>query len=97
MKTSFPHVETFSVPAPTWLRTKKGSANLIFFAASKPLNMRSPDFANITIELLNQGKMPIEVFAFLTSPNYPEWQPGQILTDDFSPVSYTHLTLPTKA
>ena len=85
MKTSFPHIETFSIPGPTWLRTKKGSANLIFFASSKPLNMRSPDFVNGAIELLNQGKMPHEVFAFLTSSGSPEWQPGQILTDDFSP------------
>jgi len=85
MKTSFPHVETFSIPGPSWLRTKKGSANLIFFAASDPLNMRSPEFANTTIELLNQGKMPHEVFTFLSSAESPEWQPGLILTDDFSP------------
>ena len=58
---------------------------LIFFAASKPLNMRSQDFANTTTELLNKGKMPPEVFSFLASVGYPEWQPGQILTDDFSP------------
>ncbi len=85
MKTSFPYVETFSIPGPSWLRTKKGSANLIFFAASKPLNMRSPKFANATIELLNQGKMPHEVFTFLSSAASPEWQPGLILTDDFAP------------
>jgi len=85
MKTAFPHVESFSIPGPSWLRTKKGSANVIFFAASNPLNMRSPEFANATIELLNQGKMPHEVFAFLTSAESPHWQPGLILTDDFSP------------
>lgn len=85
MKTSFPHVETFSIPGPSWLRTKKGSANLIFFAAADPLNMRSPEFANTTIELLNKGKMPHEVFTFLSSSQSLEWQPGLILTDDFSP------------
>ena len=85
MKTSFPHVESFSIPGPSWLRTKKGAANLIFFFFSEPLNMRSPDFANATIELLNQGKMPHEVFTFLTSAKSPDWQPGLILTDDFSP------------
>ena len=85
IKTSFPYVETFSIPGPSWLRTKKGSTNLIFFAASDPLGMRSPDFANTTIELLNKGKMPYEVFTFLTSTESPQWQPGLILTDDFSP------------
>lgn len=85
MKTSFPYVETFSIPGPDWLRTKKGSTNLIFFAALTPMNMRSSDFANATIALLNQGKMPHEVFTFLTSAESPHWQPGMILTDDFSP------------
>jgi len=85
MKTSFPYVESFSIPGPEWLRTKKGSTNVIFFASSDPLNMRSPDFANATIALLNQGKMPHEVFTFLTSGESPQWKPGLILTDDFSP------------
>ena len=85
MKTSFPYVESFSIPGPSWLRTKKGSTNVIFFASSNPLNMHSPDFVNATIGLLNQGKMPHEVFTFLTSAESPQWQPGLILTDDFSP------------
>ena len=85
MKTSFPHIETFSIPGPTWLRTKKGSVNLIFFATFKPLNMRTPDLVNTAIMLLNKGKMPHEIFAFLTSSDSPEWESGQILTDDFSP------------
>ena len=66
MTTSFPYIETFSIAGPTWLRTKKGSPNLIFFAATKPLNMRSSNFVNAAIELLNLGKMPVEVFDFLT-------------------------------
>ncbi|MDT7042652.1 fused MFS/spermidine synthase [Candidatus Nitronereus thalassa] len=85
MKTSFPHVETFSIPGPSWLRTDKGSANLIFFASTEPFDMRSQDFANTTIELLNQGKMPHEVFTFLDNSPSPQWDPGLILTDDFSP------------
>ena len=35
--TSFPHVEAYSIPAPSWLRTKPGSANLIFLAGAAPL------------------------------------------------------------
>ena len=85
MKTSFPYVETFSIPGPTWLRTKKGSANLIFFASMESFDMRTPDFANMTIGLLNQGKMPHEVFTFLESTKSLQWEPGLILTDDFSP------------
>lgn len=85
MKTSFPHVDTFSIPAPSWLRTKRGATNLIFFTGIYPLNMHSADFSNITINLLNQGKMPHEVIAFLNSGELPQWKPGLILTDDFSP------------
>ena len=85
MKTSFPHVESYSIPAPSWLRTKPGSANLIFFAGPGPLHMDSEAFSLATITLLNQGKMPPEVLSFLHSAKTPEWNPGLILTDDFSP------------
>ena len=84
MKTSFPHVESYSIPAPSWLRTKPGSANLIFFAGPAPLHMDSEAFSLATITLLNQGKMPPEVLPFLNSAKAPDWNPGLILTDDFS-------------
>ena len=35
--------------------------------------------------LLNQGKMPPEVLPFLNNAKAPAWNPGLILTDDFSP------------
>ena len=35
--------------------------------------------------LLNQGKMLPEVLPFLNSAGAPDWNPGLILTDDFSP------------
>ncbi len=38
-----------------------------------------------TIPLLNQGKMPPEVLPFLNAARAPAWNPGLILTDDFSP------------
>ena len=38
-----------------------------------------------TMILLNQGKMPPEVLPFLNSAGAPDWNPGLILTDDFSP------------
>jgi spermidine synthase len=85
MKTSFPYVETYSIPAPTWLRTKPGSVNLIFFAGREPLRMDSDEFTLDTIILLNQGKMPPEVIPFLNTAKAPDWNPGLILTDDFSP------------
>ena len=66
-------------------RTKPGSVNLIFFAGPRPLHMDSDEFAVATMILLNQGKMPPEVLPFLNSAKAPDWNPGLILTDDFSP------------
>ncbi len=85
MQTSFPHVEAYRIPAPDWLRTKRGSVNLIFFAGHDPLNMTSGDVSRATIALLNRGKMPPEVLTFLRAANVSEWNPGLILTDDFAP------------
>jgi len=47
--------------------------------------MDSDEFALATMILLNQGKMPPEVLPFLNSAKAPDWNPGLILTDDFSP------------
>ena len=85
MKTAFPHVETYRIPGPSWLRTTPGSANLLFFAGSAPLNMASGDFSMATIALLNEDKMPPEVLMFLRDARHPAWNPGLILTDDFAP------------
>ena len=85
MKTSFPHVESYSIPAPPWLRTKQGSVNVIFFAGSRPFHMQSEAVTLAAIALLNQGKLPYEVLVFLNSAESPTWNPGLILTDDFSP------------
>jgi hypothetical protein len=85
MKASFPHAESYGIPAPSWLRTKPGSVNMIFFAGPRPLHMDSDAFSLATITLLNQGKMPPEVLSFLNSAKAPDWNPGLILTDDFSP------------
>ena len=85
MKTSFPYVETFSIPGPSWLRTKQGSTNLIFFAGTQPISLRSEKFATVAIGLLNSGQLPHEVLSFLNDAEGPSWKPGLILTDDFSP------------
>ena len=83
LHTSFPHVEAYSIPAPSWLRTKPGSANLIFLAGAAPF--RDEAFSLKTIALLNQGRMPPEVLNFLHAAPATDWNPGLILTDDFSP------------
>jgi len=85
MKTSFPYIETFSIPGPSWLRTKKGSSNLIYFAGTQPVRLRSEEFGVRALELLNSGKLPHEIFSFLNEKPGPPWKPGLILTDDFSP------------
>ncbi len=85
MKTSFPHVETYRIVGPPWLRTKRGSANMLFFAGPSPFNMESEDFSRTTIALLNQDKMPPEVLTFLHDDRHPAWNPGLVLTDDFAP------------
>ncbi len=85
MKTSFPYVETFSIPGPSWLLTKQGATNLIFFASTHPIQLRSGEFVTVALDLLNDGKMPHEVLPFLNDAEDPQWKPGLILTDDFSP------------
>ena len=85
MNTSFPNVETYRIPGPSWLRTKRGSANMLFFAGPDRLNMASEEFSRATIALLNQDRMPPEVLPFLQHARHPDWNPGLILTDDFAP------------
>ncbi len=85
MKTAFPYVETYRIPAPSWLRTRPGSANLVFFAGSAPLDMVSEDVLRATIALLNEGKMPPETLTFLREARQPAANPGLVLTDDFAP------------
>lgn len=85
IKTSFPIVETFSVEGPPWLNARPGSVNLIIFAGSRKLNMRSPEFESRARSLVVEEKLPAEVLTFLTHSDAPEWKSGLILTDDFSP------------
>jgi spermidine synthase len=87
LKTAFPHVERFSIPGPAWLRTSKGSANLIFFAKLGELqDMRSSDFSDRALQLVKESKMPTEVMGFLKMPPLPTWPTGVVFTDDFSPL-----------
>ncbi len=85
MMTSFPHVEAYRIPGPSWLRTKRGSANLLFFAGPGPFDMASEESAMAAIALLNQDKMPPEVLTFLRDAGQSAWNPGLVLTDDFAP------------
>ena len=85
MKTSFPHVESFSVKGPSWLPTKSGSANIIFFAGQDPITMRSPSFTAKAKQLTATGHLPSETLKLLSSSDVPRWTSGVILTDDFSP------------
>ncbi|RMH06005.1 MAG: hypothetical protein D6704_08165, partial [Nitrospirae bacterium] len=91
MKTAFPLVEVFGVAGPSWLKTKPGAVNLIFFArreGSSP-TMQTEAFRAMASKLVMQGKLPPEVLVLLTTarPNQTtEWKPGIILTDDFSPL-----------
>ncbi len=85
MKTSFPNVESFSVSGPAWLSTKPGSANIIFFAGPSARGMKDPKFMAKAQEMVAKGALPAEVLPLLKSSDSPSWNPGLILTDDFSP------------
>ncbi len=86
LKTSFAIVETFRVVGPAWLNTRPGSANLIVFASSHQLNMRTQEFVSKARGMVVEGKLPGEVLMLLSQSEDSGWKPGLILTDDFSPV-----------
>ena len=85
MKTSFPHVESFSVKGPEWLSTKPGSANVIFFAGQNPPDMNDSEFTERVQQMIAKGTLPPELMTLLGNSEPPHWKPGLVLTDDFSP------------
>ena len=86
MKLAFPEVVTYSVAGPEWLKTKKGSVNLIFFGGSPVSVMKDSNFVSLVSRSLNHDQFPPEGFAFFGSQIPVELGPGLILTDDFSPL-----------
>ncbi len=86
MQLSFPEVVTYGVPGPKWLNTKKGSVNLIFFGGKPVPTMRDPHFLDVMARQINRNQFPPEGFAFFISQDPVALAPGDILTDDFSPL-----------
>lgn len=86
MQLAFPEVVAYGVPGPDWMKTKKGSVNLIFFAGTPVTTMKNADFMSLVSGSLNQNRFPPEGFAFFGSQSPLELGPGLILTDDFSPL-----------
>lgn len=87
MKTVFPEIEAFSVPGPSWLRTKPGSVNLIFFAGLPVGKMRDPEkFQNLLNDFAHQDRMPPETLQYFQAHQPISFEPGMTLTDDFSPM-----------
>jgi spermidine synthase len=86
MQLAFPEVVTYGVPGPQWLNTKKGSVNLIFFGGKPVQSMRGPYFLDGMARQMNRNQFPPEGFAFFLSQEPVTLPPGDILTDDFSPL-----------
>ena len=86
MGLAFENVTTYGVAGPDWLKTKKGSVNLIFFAGKPVENMKSPQFLDMLTRHMNRNKFPPEGLGFFLSHAPVSLNPGQILTDDFSPL-----------
>lgn len=86
MQLAFPDVVTYGVPGPKWLTTKKGSVNLIFFGGKPVQIMRNTHFLDVMARQMNRNQFPPEGFAFFISQEPVALAPGDILTDDFSPL-----------
>ncbi len=86
MGLAFEDITTYSVAGPDWLKTKKGSVNLIFFAGKPIEAMRSPEFVDQLTRSMNRSQFPFEGLEFFLSHTPVSLKPGQILTDDFSPL-----------
>ena len=82
----FPNIETYGVAGPEWLKTKKGSVNLIFFGSQFGLDMQSQGYIDTLVRTMNQDKFPPEGLVFFQSHQPLILQAGTILTDDFSPL-----------
>ena len=86
LQTAFPILETFSVEGPSWLTTRSGSVNLIFFAGAPISKISGSDFGSILQEFVAQGRLPQEVLTFFETHNPTTLGPGVVLTDDYSPL-----------
>lgn len=86
MRLAFPEVVAYGVAGPDWMKTKKGSVNLIFFGGTPVTNMTDPNFMSLVTRSLNRNRFPAEGFAFFGSQVPLDLGPGLILTDDFSPL-----------
>ncbi len=86
MQLAFPDVIMYGVPGPEWLNTKKGSVNLIYFGGKPVQAMRDPHFLDVMAHQMNRNQFPPEGFAFFISHDPLILAPGDILTDDFSPL-----------
>jgi len=60
--------------------------NLIFFAGRPVEKMRSPQFVDRLTRSMNRNEFPAEGLGFFLSHDPVVLNPGQILTDDFSPL-----------
>jgi spermidine synthase len=86
MGLAFDNITTYGVAGPDWLKTKKGSVNLIFFAGKPVERMRSPEFVDLLIRSMNRNQFPPDGLGLFLSHTPVSLSPGQILTDDFSPL-----------
>ncbi|MEJ2229882.1 MAG: fused MFS/spermidine synthase [Nitrospirales bacterium] len=86
MKIAFPEVVTYGVAGPEWLHTKKGSVNLILFGGKPVHTMRDSRFLDLVTGQMNRDRFPPEGLAFFISQEPVVLAPGDILTDDFSPL-----------
>jgi hypothetical protein len=86
MQLAFTNVITFGVDGPKWLNTKKGSVNLIFFGGKPVQAMKAPRFFDVLVRHMNRQQFPPEGLAFFMSHEPVVLAPGDILTDDFSPL-----------
>lgn len=86
MQLAFTNVIAFGVDGPKWLNTKKGSVNLIFFGGKPVQAMKAPRFFDVLVRHMNRQQFPPEGLAFFMSHEPVVLAPGDILTDDFSPL-----------
>jgi len=87
MKTVFPHIEAFSVPGPSWLRTKSGSVNVIFFAGPPVGKLRDREkFQGTLSDFVQQNRLPPETLKYFQAHRPISFEPGIVLTDDYSPM-----------
>ena len=86
MGLAFDNITTYGVAGPDWLKTKKGSVNLIFFAGKPVDGMRTPQFVDRLTRSMNRNQFPPQGLEFFLSHAPVSLGPGQILTDEFSPL-----------